>query len=390
MIKTQDFLKKENQNLVLGLILDHGPISRAEIAKETKMSPTSASRIVASLIENDLIHEIRATRDKVGRKATYFVPNENATISIGVEIAQKVVRIGFMNFIGELFRLQEYDYVPEDPLQTINFVAESILDMIKKEDNPREKFIGVCVGLPGLIKHEEGIVKLSAQFNWKEIRLAEQLKEKLELPIYIDNELKLQAFAEYYNDTNDQKDNMVMIGFGSGVGSALVSKGEIYRGEGNFSGEVGHTVVDPYGTYCPCGNFGCLQTYIAEKFLLDEASKTKKVKSIHELILEAKKGEKWANNILDKATTYAAITVNNIVCVNNPDAVVLSGSLIEDHPEIKDEVLQKCKDQIWSPVIDSFQLGTSKMGCEGVVVGAAHSVQRLYLKEINFDGVVTT
>lgn len=389
MIKNQDFLKKENQSLVLELILSQGPISRAEIAKKTMMSPTSASRIVASLIENGLIREIRLTHDEVGRKATYFVPNENAAISIGVEIDQNNVRIGFMNFIGEIFELQDFNYQPDDPQETVNFVANSILKMVNMGKIHREKFIGICVGLPGLIENQVGIVKLSALFNWKDIPLADWLEEKVGLQVCIDNELKLKAFAEYNMDTNEQIDNMVMIGFGSGVGSALVSKGEIHRGEGNFSGEVGHTVVDPYGMYCPCGNFGCLQTYIAERFLLEEASKTKNIKSIQALIIESKKGEKWANNILDKATTYAAITVNNVVCVYNPDVVVLSGSLIENHPEIRDEVFEKCTNQIWSPVQDSFQLQTTKVGVEGVVVGAAQSVQRMFLKDINFDREVT-
>ena len=283
MIKNQDFLKKENQSLVLELILDQGPISRAEIAKKTKMSPTSASRIVAALIDNDLIREIRLTHEEVGRKATYFVSNENAAISIGVEIDQHHVRIGFMNFIGEMFELQDFEYQVNNPKETVDFIANKTLKMMDIGEIPLEKFIGVCVGLPGLIENQEGIVKLSALFNWKETPLAKWLEEKVDLPVCIDNELKLKAFAEYNSDVNDQANNMAMVGFGSGVGSSLVSGGEIHRVEGNFSGEVGHMVVDPYGVYCPCGNFGCLQTYIAERFLLEEASKTKHIKSIRRL-----------------------------------------------------------------------------------------------------------
>lgn len=389
MIKNQDFLKRENQSLVLELILDQGPISRAEIAKKTKMSPTSASRIVASLNENGLIREIRLTHDEVGRKATYFIPSEDAAISIGVEIDQYNVRIGFMNFIGEMFEIQDFDYQPDDPQETVDFVASSILKMVNMGKTLQQKFIGICVGLPGLIENQQGIVKLSALFNWKEIPLANLLEEKVGFPVCIDNELKLKAFAEYNMDTNGQTDNMAMVGFGSGVGSSLVSRGEIYRGEGNFAGEVGHTVVDPYGVYCPCGNNGCLQTYIAEKFLLEEASKTKNIKRIRELVIESKRGEKWANNILDKATTYAAITVNNVVCVYNPDVVVLTGSLIEDHPVIMDKVLEKCVNQIWSPVKDSFQLRTAKVGLHGVVTGAAQIVQKDFLKKISFDSEVS-
>lgn len=385
MIKNQDFLKKENQNLVLKLIIDRGPISRAEIAKKTKMSPTSASRIVGVLLQHRLIREVEAKTDNVGRKATYFVPNESAVISAGIEINKRVVRIGFLNFVGELIAIQSYNFVPVDPYTTVGFAVDKLLELMKRKDIPSEKLAGVCVGLPGLIENDKGNVKLSAQFDWKEVPLAEMMRSKIDVPIHIDNELKLQALAEYNTDNSSNQENMVMISFGSGVGSAVISKGEIYRGKDNFAGEIGHTIVDPMGIYCPCGNFGCLQTYIAEQFLLNEASKTKKLDSIGELISETKKGEKWANNILDKATTYAAITINNVICLNNAHTVVLTGSLIVDHPEFREEVFKKYKKQIWSPAVDNFRLTTTKLGTEGVVIGAALSVQRNYLKEIHLD-----
>ncbi|WP_257349299.1 ROK family transcriptional regulator [Pseudalkalibacillus decolorationis] len=384
-IKNQDFLKKENQSLVLEIILNQGPISRAEIAKRTMMSPTSASRIVASLLEVELIREVNLISDGIGRKATYFVPNENSVISIGVEIDQNAIRIGFMNFVGNLVVLEHFNYQPVDPGETIQYITNKIRNIINRENITFEQIAGICLGLPGLIQNETGMIKLSAQFNWKQVPLGEMLEEKIGFQVFVDNELKLKALAEYITNPEPEKENMAMIGFGSGVGSALVTKGDIYRGEGNFSGEIGHTIVDPYGIYCPCGNFGCLQTYIAEKFLLAEASKTKSIENIQELISESENKEKWAINILDKAITYAAITINNVVCVYNPDTVVLSGSLIENYPVIKERILEKCKNQIWTPVNNTFELRTTKTGVEGVVVGAAISVQRHFIKNIQFN-----
>ncbi|GAA0443477.1 MAG: ROK family transcriptional regulator [Bacillota bacterium] len=382
-IKNQDFLKKENRSLVLEIILNQGPISRAEIAKQTSMSPTSASRIVASLQENKLIREMNMSSEGIGRKATYFIPNEHSVFSIGVEIDQKVIRIGLMNFIGKLTILKYFDYQSIDPVATVQFIADHILQMIDDENLTSDQIAGVCIGLPGLIENDKGEVKLSAQFDWKNIPLQEMVEEKVGFTVFVDNELKLKALAEYISDPEPKKAYMAMIGFGSGVGSALIKKGEIYRGEGNFSGEIGHTIVDPYGIYCPCGNFGCLQTYIAEKFLLDEASKTKEIENIQALIIEYENGEKWARNIVDKAITYAAITINNVVCVYNPDSVVLAGSLIERFPQIKDQIIEKCENQMWAPVMKTFQLRTTKTGEDGVVIGAAMIVLQHFIKNIH-------
>lgn len=381
-VKNQNFLKKKNQSLVLDMILEQGPISRAEIAKQASMSPTSASRIVASLEEKCLIQEVSIDDAAIGRKATYFIPNKDAIISIGVQIDRDQIRIGFMNFIGTFIALEFYDFRVGNPDEAVTFIGEKIEEIKKIEQIASSKIVGICVGLPGLIENKIRVVKFSAQFNWSGVLLGQMLEEETGIEVVIDNDLNLKAFGEYALDPEIEDEDMTMIGFGSGVGSALISKGQIFRGKANFSGEIGHTVVDPYGLYCPCGNSGCIQTYIAEQFLIEEASKAKPVHSIEELLDESKKGEKWAINIIDKAVTYAAITINNVICIYNPDIVVLTGSLIENHPEIKNRVLEKCKHQIWSPAMNTFTLQVSKIGENGVVIGAALKVRRNFIGNI--------
>lgn len=380
-------MRRSNQSLVLDLILERGPISRAEIAKQTSMSPTSASRIVASLSESNLIREVHTTDQTVGRRANYYVLNEEEVISIGVEIDQHSVRIGFMNFAGKLIALHYYAYDPVKPEEAARFLTTNIQNIIERSSIDHTKIAGIGVGLPGLIESDTGIVKLSAQLNWQEVSFAKLLAEQTGYEVWIDNELNLTALGEYglISEEVESINHLTMIGFGSGVGSALISKGAIYRGEGNFSGEIGHTIVDPYGIYCPCGNYGCLQTYIAEESLLNEASKIKPIQTMDELLDYYHDGAKWAVNIIDKLITYAAITVNNAVCIYNPEVVVLAGKLIEKYPELREKIIRKCRDQIWSPVADTFKLRVTEIGVNGVVIGGALKVRSQFITQIH-DG----
>lgn len=370
---------------MLDLILEQGPISRAEIAKQTSMSPTSASRIVATLSETNLIREVHTTDNPVGRKANYYVLNEDAVISVGVDIDQHQIRIGFMNFAGKMIATHHYNYDVYDPEKTVTFVSNNIQNIREENTIAHQHIAGIGVGLPGLVESDTGLIKLSAQLDWKNVPFAEMLAEKTGIDVFIDNELNLKALGEYelLSEEGQNQEHMTMIGFGSGVGSALISKGEIYRGEGNFSGEIGHTIVDPFGLYCPCGNYGCLQTYIAEESLLTEASKIKPIHNMNELLDHYHLEEKWAINIIDKLITYAAITVNNAVCIYNPDMVVLSGNLIEHYPEIRDKIVEKCKDQIWSPIADTFELKITKIGENGVLIGGALKVRRHFITEVH-------
>lgn len=384
-VKDQYFLKKQNQSLVLGYIIQNGPISRAEIAKLMAMSPTSASRIVASLQDEQLIKEVYLQTDEVGRKATYFVANEQSVVFVGVEIDVGVVRIGLMNLIGELFITRSYQTETDNYDRVVELIGQTVNDLIIDQQIDKGSIAGVCVGLPGLVDNEKGTVEFSAQFNWRNVPLKQLLEQKLDYEICIDNELKLKALAEYAGASLPYK-NVVMLGFGKGVGSALITDGEIYRGSNNMSGEIGHMTLDPYGAYCPCGNFGCLQTYIATDFLLDEASKTRPMKSMDELAEAYKNKEKWAINILEKAATYAALAIKNVICAYNPDAVFLSGSLIEEYPEIAELVMEKHANNTWFPESYLYKLHVSQMKEIGVVKGAALSVQRELIKNLNFKG----
>src|SRR5699024_11920600 len=134
----------------------------------------------------------------------------------------------------------------------------------------------------------------------------------------------------------------------------------------NSAGEIGHTVVDPNGVLCTCGNFGCLQTYIAEGFLIREASKQDDVQDLEDIILAADENQKWAVNIIERAITYAEITFNNSVCLNNQDKIILTGSSIERFPFVRDRILEASNKQICSPLSDIKSIDVSVLGVNDV------------------------
>ncbi|TCP29550.1 putative NBD/HSP70 family sugar kinase [Scopulibacillus darangshiensis] len=387
--KDQNYIKKENKGLVLELIRTLGPVSRAKIARVTNMSPTTVSRIVSSLIELNFVEETDQMTSGVGRKANLLAVKASSILSIGIELDEKLTRVGFIDFLGNIVCLEEYHRDSGgSPALVIAQLKKYIQELIEKHHIQTDKIKGVCVGLPGLINADNGHVDLSVQMQWRQVEFAKQLKDVLGYDVIIDNELKLKAYAEGIFGKGKKSKKMAMIGFGSGVGSSLIVDGDIYRGHSNYAGEIGHTVVDSNGILCSCGNFGCLQTYIAEPFLLEEASKKGNVRSLQDLIATAKSNENWAINIIERAITYAAITINNVVCVNNPDMVVLTGSLIEQSNYMRERIFNKCTVQIWEPLKDSFTLETSSLGSQGVILGAGMKIQKEFIKQLNFEEVL--
>lgn len=384
MKKSQNFIKKENQNFILELIQNNDLITRPKLARLANMSPTTVSRIVSFLIEEGLIQETNQYTTGVGRKATYLALNPDSLLSIGVELDERLVRFGIFDFLGEAIVTKEMEKeLGESPESLVITLNEVITQLIHEHQIDRNKITGVCVGLPGLINHKYGNVIKSTQLVWEDVPLLRLLEEQMAFPVLIDNELNLRAYAERLFIKDKTSHSMVVIGFGSGVGSALIIGDEIYRGYLNSAGEIGHTIVDPNGLLCTCGNSGCLQTYIAESFLVQEASKKSDVQSLHDINSAAEKGYKWAENILNRAITYASITVNNCVCMNNPDRVILTGEMIEQFPHIRDRILQESRNKIWSPLSNSTSIEESQLGEEGVVLGAGMYSQREYINHLN-------
>ncbi|MEC0368822.1 ROK family transcriptional regulator [Paenibacillus chibensis] len=377
----QDFIKRKNRTTVFEIIKNNSPLSRAEIARLTGMSPTTVSRIVSELYHLDYMHEIEQETTSVGRKAVFLQVNPKSVLSVGVEIDKASIRIGVIDLDGRVIGSRILDRQANEASEaTLEHIASGINGLIDEEGFDRRRIVGIGVGLPGIIDYASGTAVLSAQLGWKQTEIAGVLKEHTGLEVAVDNELKVKSLAEHMYGSAKGSSRSVLIGFGSGVGSSLIIDGEIYRGESNSAGEIGHTVVDPNGILCECGKVGCLQTYIAEASLIEQSQKIKPIASLDELFQARRDGEFWASSILDRAMTFVAVTISNIACMYNPDTVILTGKLVERFPEVREFIAEKCMQQfVWEPLRGTFQIVYSAFENDGVVIGSGLLAQSRFL-----------
>lgn len=368
----QDFMKRQNRLTVFNMIKSQRPISRAAIAKQTGMSPTTVSRIVVELIEGGYLFESDQVSEGLGRKSTLLDMVNGSVLSVGVELDIGHMYVGIVDVQGQLVCSRRYDrQTDESPERTIDRVGEAIEELAQLHGIDRSRIVGIGVGLPGIVDNESGRVIFSVQLGWKNVALAEGLKERTGYETAVDNELKVKALAEHLKGSAIGSTHTALLGFGNGVGSALILQGDIYRGETNSAGEIGHTTVDPNGMMCECGKTGCLQTYINISSLLSEANRFRPVERIEELFEARRAGEQWAVRLIERALMYMAITVNNIVCMNNPDSVILSGELVEKFPGVYEEVEMLCNSRfIWEPLRGTFAFHRSTLKEEGVMIGS--------------------
>ncbi|MCQ6561427.1 ROK family transcriptional regulator [Paenibacillus mendelii] len=369
----QDYMKLQNRRTVFGIIKQQHPISRAAIAKQTGMSPTTVSRIVGELTElGYLVESEQVAAAGLGRKSTLIGLADGSVLSIGIELDRHFMSIGILDLQGNVICSDKRVRPAEEDLEeTLRRIGAAIEELVRHHAIDRTRVVGIGIGLPGIVNNDKGGVVFSVQLGWKNVPLAERLKELTGYEVAVDNELKVRALAEHLKGAAIGSRRTALLGFGNGVGSALILEGEVYRGDMNSAGEIGHTTVDPNGMMCECGKAGCLQTYITIRSLLSEANQIRPIQTIEEVFEARQAGERWAIHLIDRALDYMAIAINNLVCMYNPDSVILSGELPDRFPGIHEEIEARCSSHfVWEPLRGSFRFHHSELSEWGVVIGS--------------------
>ena len=129
--------------------------------------------------------------------------------------------------------------------------------------------VGVGLGLPGPVHRPSGELGNSTILpGWAGTRAAEAVAEALGLAVEVENDANLGALGEWMWGAGRGADHMAYVKASTGIGAGFIVAGAPYVGAGGTAGELGHTVVDPGGPICRCGNRGCLETFAGAPAIL--------------------------------------------------------------------------------------------------------------------------
>lgn len=331
------FLKAYNETGILDLIRIKQPVSRAELSKETGLSPTAIGVIVSSLLEKGYIHETGQGESKGGRKPVMLELKPDSYYSVGLDIDVDSIQFALTDITG---RLVYEGSVPLDVNTVEATVAASetcISEIMGRFSIDRERMLGIGISVPGMVDSISHRVVLAPNLGWEDEDPAGMLKERLQLPVFIENEAMASAICENWIGTCQKASNFVCVNIKSGIGAGIFTGGKPYRGTSGSAGEVGHIVVDENGPRCGCGNYGCLETMASTGRIVEKARKMVRqgvvsslndFENVDELTLEnitaaARAGDGAAMNLLDETARYLGIALSNLVNTLNPSRIVL-------------------------------------------------------------------
>ena len=325
---SKDLMRQMNRSLVLNTIRVHGPISRAQIARETGLSAATVSALSSDLIKQGLIFYKEDGDSSGGRPPVLLSLDPSGGYVIGIKLMEDHLIAALTNLEAKVVDSKNFPFGNTTPEKVIEEIYKGIDYLLENNQIPREKLYGLGVGLAGIVDQDTGILRHSPIFGWQGLPIGKMIQEHLQVPVFIDNDVNTVTLTEKWFGIAQDKDHFITVTIGRGVGMGIVSNGRLYRGKGG-AGELGHVVIDPRGAKCSCGKFGCLETYIADPGLMEQAKATTelndKVNEIDDLRSLAEAGNKKACEIYALAGEMLGRALANLQNLFDPQMIILSG-----------------------------------------------------------------
>jgi glucokinase len=191
------------------------------------------------------------------------------SLAIGIDIGGTKVAGGVVGADGEVRRRARRDTPHRSTSPRV--VEDTIVSVIEELRDPGERIVAVGVGAAGFVATDRSTVLFAPHLSWRGEPLRQELAERVDLPILVDNDANAAAWAEYRFGAGRGASHLVLVNLGTGIGGGIVLGGQVYRGRFGTAAEFGHMRVVPDGVRCQCGNRGCWEQYASGNALVREA-----------------------------------------------------------------------------------------------------------------------
>lgn len=246
---------------------------------------------------------------------------------------------------------------------------------------------GVGVGVPGFVDHERGFIyELANVPGWNGVPLADLLEKRLNLPVYIDNDVNAMAIGECTFGAGRTYQHAVFVTLGTGVGGALMINNQLYRGAHSMAGEIGHVSIDMYGRASAQGKGG-LEQYVGNRRIVERAVDMLakgRASMITDLVKgdlsqitpkvikdAANMGDPMAIEILDFITDCIATAFASIAYVIQPQAFIIGGGVATDAEMLFDLIRKHLKERLSTHFFQRLEVKPAELSSNAGMIGCA-------------------
>jgi predicted NBD/HSP70 family sugar kinase len=345
-----ELVRDLNRRIVLNLIRNRQPISRADLARASGLQRSTISSIVEQLIGDDWVIEGPTGRLPRGRRPTFLRLNGERVI-IGVDIRPTHMTVARADVNGR-FSSQEVVATPADPQVAIHLLIERIKRIVGSCHG--QKIEGIGVSVPGRVARDSHRLVFAPNLAWPDVDLRTPIAQATGLDVELENAANACVLAAVWFNRIDACRNLVVVTVSEGIGTGIFLGGQLIQGVNGMAGEFGHVPLDPSGPVCGCGSHGCWEVFASNRAALRyylESRAQPDGFGFLDLLNLADQGDGRAAKALERMAQYLGSGMRMIVAGMAPEQIVVVGDLTRSwhrfgpviESEIRTQVLPGCQ-----------------------------------------------
>lgn len=329
-------IRRINRETVLYYLRQERQLSRAGLAELTRLSKPSISKLVDELIQEGCIREIGIGESKGGRKPIMLEINPTRFSILGIVFEGTKMSLAVCDLNGAIIAEASQFIDSREVRESSLAVLETTVDRLLKEACiDKDTLLGIGVGIPGIVSHSRGLVSFSPSTGWQDRPIQEELEQIFGLPVIVENDVNLMALGEYRQGAGAGVENTIYFHVGTGIGAGVIINGRLYRGATGAAGEIGHYPIgNPKNRLLPeSGIFEsnyslpALTARVKAEFDEGVGNSVDEWGSVIELLAKERATNPRMKEILEEACRSWLYGIAGVVCVLNPEAVILGGGL---------------------------------------------------------------
>lgn len=334
-IATSETARNINRRIVLDLIRTRQPISRAELARLSGLQRSTISIIADQLVAEQWITEGAFGHLPRGRNPRFLNLNVERAGVIGINVRPSMTTIALANMNAQ--------FIAQESFSTAVDAEEFIENLIKRTDamiNAHSQIFieGIGISVPGRVDSETKRLTFAPNLGWRDVDLKTPLEAAVNLSVEIENAANACALAEiWFEPRSEGVHDLIAVTISEGIGTGIVSNGQLLRGTSGIAGEFGHVSIKEDGDLCKCGNHGCWELYASNQAAIREYVNTasnrankrldEQQPSFEDILRLAEQGDGKALTAIETMAEYIGKGLAVLIVGLAPRQIVLIGEI---------------------------------------------------------------
>ena len=335
---TRSTSRQINRQILLNLVREHQPISRADLARRMTLGRGVVTTLVNELLEEGVLYEGALVELPRGRRPKMLHVETRDRLVVAIDLRFSRTDVLLADLGGKQIALERFAtrFGPEELLDELAVRVRRLL----RTHAARGRCQGIGMVIPGMVDRAGGRVLNAPQLGWRDVQVRAGLAARTGLAVHVENAPAACALAHIWlsERANGIRD-FVYLSVSDGVGTGVVVNGEVVRGHAHTAGEFGHIPISTAGPHCLCGSQGCLEAHTSNlatvarylghdlspeiaRELLQQSGVT-----IDDVVRRAGEGDERARAAVADTGRYLGIGVSMIVQALNPAQIVVGGEI---------------------------------------------------------------